>query len=52
VAADPAVNLTRADLYERLFRRALSRTRVEIDADGDGLGDRVRHLGVVDMHRV
>ena len=52
VAADPAINLTRADLYERLFRRSLSRTRVEIDANGDGVGDLVRHLGVVDMQRV
>jgi hypothetical protein len=42
----------RADLYERLYRRALSRARVEIDTNGDGRADIARTLNVLELARV
>ena len=42
----------RADLYERLYRRSLSRARVEIDTNGDGKADLARALNVLELARV
>jgi hypothetical protein len=42
----------RADLYERLYRRSLSRARVELDTDGDGRADVARTLNVLELARV
>ena len=42
----------RADLYERLYRRALGQVRVELDMNGDGAGDVVRRLSVLELVRV
>jgi hypothetical protein len=50
-AAEPANFAARADLYERLYRRALAQTRVQLDLDGDGREDAVRLLGVVELKR-
>jgi hypothetical protein len=50
-ASDPANLLARADLYERLYRRALRNTRVELDLDGDGNADTVRVLNIVELKR-
>ena len=41
----------RADLYERLYRRAVRLARVELDLDGDGVADTRRALNVVRMGR-
>ncbi len=51
VADDPAPLLPIAQAYERQFRRALRSTRVELDTDGDGRTDLVRHLGVIHLTR-
>lgn len=45
-STDAASLLIRADLYQRLYRRAIERTLVEIDTDGDGEADLARCLGV------
>ena len=41
----------RADLYERLYRRAIRNTKVEIDLDGDGQADTARALNVLSLRR-
>jgi len=51
-AAEPANLETRASFYELAYRRALARVRVEIDTNGDGKGDVVRLLNVLDLRRV
>jgi hypothetical protein len=51
VAAQPASLSLRADLYERRFRRALERARVEIDLDGDGKADVAKTLNVLEFRR-
>lgn len=52
-AAEDATDLTvRADLYERLYRRALRATRLEIDTNGDGDVDHVRELSILEFRRV
>jgi hypothetical protein len=51
-AADPSNLTVRAEMYERMYRRALSGARVEIDVDGDGVGDVTRVLSVVELKRV
>ena len=48
---DAAHFSTRADLYERLYRRALRSTTVSIDLDGDGEPDVQRALNVLDLQR-
>ena len=48
---EPGPLAIRAELYERLYRRALSRTRVEIDYNGDGAAERVRHLALIELGR-
>ena len=42
---------TRADLYERLYRRALRSAKVELDLNGDGRIDAVRALSVIELAR-
>jgi hypothetical protein len=51
VAEVPTPLSIRADLYERLYRRALNQARVEIDLDGDGKADLARLLGMLEMTR-
>lgn len=41
----------RAELYERLFRRAMRSARVAIDLDADGQADVIRALNVLDLRR-
>ncbi|HEX2973349.1 MAG TPA: hypothetical protein VHP11_13525 [Tepidisphaeraceae bacterium] len=50
-AAEPAALSVRAELYERLYRRAVLQTRVELDRNGDGRGDVVRQLNVLELQR-
>jgi len=50
-ADDPADFSVRADLYERLYRRALRSTRLEIDTNGDGEIDQLRDLSIVEFRR-
>lgn len=50
-AEDPTHHSVRAELYERLYRRALTQARVEVDLDGDGAGDAVRRLCVGELKR-
>jgi hypothetical protein len=50
-AADPAKFTTRAELYERLYRRALRQAKVDLDTDGDGRVNVRRTLGVVTLAR-
>ena len=50
-AAEPAKFSTRADLYERLYRRALRQAKVDLDTDGDGRANVRRALGVVALAR-
>lgn len=50
-ASDPAKFTVRADLYERLYRRALQRAQVELDLNGDGRADCRRSPGLVRMVR-
>lgn len=52
VAEEPAALNARVALYERLYRRALKATRVELDLNDDGEADTVRSLGVLDLQRV
>ena len=51
-AAEPATFSARAELYERLYRRALAQTRVQVDLDGDGREDATRMLSVLELKRV
>ncbi|MEZ0267731.1 MAG: hypothetical protein ACAI43_23615 [Phycisphaerae bacterium] len=44
-AAEPAALQARADMYERLYRRALRQTEVVLDLDGDGRADVRKSLG-------
>jgi len=41
----------RAELYERLYRRAMRSAQVAIDLDGDGKADAIRALNVLDLRR-
>ncbi len=50
-AADPTHFTVRADLYERLYRRALRSAYVEIDLDGDGIPESRRALNVLELRR-
>lgn len=51
VAEEPARYTARAEMYERLYRRALRQTHVELDLDGDGRADLRKSLGVMQMTR-
>lgn len=50
-AAMDAPAARRASLYRRLFGDERSRVRVEVDTNGDGVGDAVRGLNVVVVGR-
>jgi hypothetical protein len=50
-ASEPAPFSVRADLYERLFRRAMRQAQVDVDLDGDGRPDSRRSPGLVRMSR-
>jgi hypothetical protein len=50
-AADPTNYSVRADLYERLYRRALRSAMVEVDLDGDGIAESRRALNVMELRR-
>jgi hypothetical protein len=41
----------RAELYERLYRRAMRSARVAIDLNNDGQADAIRSLNVLDLRR-
>lgn len=46
-----SVQLARAELYGRLYRRALRNAMVEIDTDADGIVDERRSLSVIQLRR-
>jgi hypothetical protein len=50
-AATPTNFQVRADLYERMYRRALGQLRAEVDLNGDGVADTVRRLNVLELTR-
>jgi hypothetical protein len=50
-ADEPARYSVRADLYERLYRRALLRTQVDVDLDGDGRAEARRSPGLLRLVR-
>src|SRR5258706_1383009 len=50
-ADEPARFSVRADLYERLYRRALRQAQVDLDLDGDGRADVRRSPGLLRMTR-
>jgi len=51
VSEHAAAYAVRADLYERLYRRALRNARVELDLNADGQPDCRRHLAVLALVR-
>jgi hypothetical protein len=51
VADAPKEYATRADLYERLYRRCLRSTLVQIDLNGDGHADLCRRLNAIELVR-
>lgn len=50
-SAEPASLLVRAELYQRLYRRALRATAIELDSDNDGRPDVRRLLNVLQLQR-
>lgn len=50
-AAEPAKLSARADLYERLYRRAMRCAQVQIDTDADGQADVTRPLNALRLIR-
>jgi hypothetical protein len=50
-ASEPAAFAIRADLYERLYRRALREAQVDLDLDGDGRADARRSPGLLRLVR-
>lgn len=48
---EPGAYLVRAEMYERLYRRALRATRVDVDLDDDGHIDVRRSLNVLQLTR-
>jgi hypothetical protein len=50
-ASEPAPFGVRAELYERLYRRALRQARVDLDLDGDGKADARRSPGLLRLVR-
>jgi len=51
-AAEPEPIAKRAEMYERLYRRALRNTVVDLDLNGDGEIDVTRPLNVLQLQRV
>lgn len=52
MSTSPSQLLVRADLYERMYRRAIRNVRLELDANGDGEADCARDLSVAKFVRV
>jgi hypothetical protein len=50
-ASEPGRFAVRAELYERLYRRALRQAQVDLDLDGDGRADARRSPGLVRLVR-
>jgi hypothetical protein len=50
-SGDPSALVVRAELYRKLYRRALERGRVEIDTNADGEGDLAIMLGAGELRR-
>jgi hypothetical protein len=50
-SAEPGALNLRALMYERQYRRAIERARVEVDLDGDGRADVARMLNVLELKR-
>jgi hypothetical protein len=50
-AAEPGYLVARAEMYERLYRRALRAVQVEIDLNDDGVAEVRRRLNVLELHR-
>jgi hypothetical protein len=51
-ADEPAPFLVRADLYQKLYERALRSARLELDLNGDGIADEIRSLNIVQVRRI
>jgi hypothetical protein len=51
-ASEPAKFAVRADLYERLYRRALRQAQVDVDLDRDGKAEARRCPGLIRLARV
>jgi hypothetical protein len=51
-SAEPEALNVRAEIYQRLYRRALRSVTIEIDRDGDGEGDIARGLNVMSLQRI
>jgi hypothetical protein len=51
-STSPAPLDARADLYERLYRRALRSAKVELDLNGDGQLEVIRALNILEFQRV
>jgi len=50
-ATSPEPLNARADLYERMYKRALRNASVGVDTDGDGAPDVVRPLNLLELQR-
>lgn len=50
-AEEPDELLARANLYDRLYRRALRGVRLQLDLDRDGRVDEIRSLNVLQLRR-
>ena len=50
-AEEPAPLNVRAELYQRLYRRSLEQTVLQLDFNGDGRADTMRRLNVVRLVR-
>ena len=50
-AEEPAQLIVRAELYERLYRRSLEQTVLQLDLNADGRADAIRRLNVVNLVR-
>jgi hypothetical protein len=48
----PTEHQIRAELYQRLYRRALDQVKVEIDANNDGKPDLTRRLTILEPRRI
>ncbi len=50
-STSPGALNARADLYEKLYRRALRSAKVELDLNGDGRIDTIRALNILELAR-